>query len=695
MAEPRRLGRYEILAEIGRGGFAIVYRARDTKLDRIVALKILHSQLITDPKFIRRFRQEAQAAARFDHPHIVTVYDVGEEAGQNYLAMEFLSGQPLSRLVERGPLPVEQAVSVVEQIAGALDVIHSQGLVHRDVKPGNIMLDDTGQTTLLDFGIVRAAEGTRLTTTMAVLGTPEYMAPEQAEIEGAAGVDWRADIYALGVVAYEMLVGRPPFVGKSPTGILYKHIHEPPPAPTALNPGLSPVLELVLLKALAKGREERFQRAGVFAAELRRVLSSESQLRQQDAQLSPLYQRLQAAAAQDDWAEVLTLGGQIQALAPDYRDVSQWMAQARELLRRPRHAPEPGRAARWTPTLTWRTGIVGVFILVMLFYACVTLGSRLWELISVPQATSVPEMPTETPAEQPTEVPATFTEEPTLSPGETQIRSADGMVMVYVPGATFQMGSTGAEIEAAFAGCEQVHGSGSNKCQWSVYEREIPHHYVTLDGFWIDQTEVTNAQFAVFLNTLGNRQEGGVTWLELESEYCLVEQSSGQLQPKSGYARHPVIEVSWYGAAAYCEWVGGRLPTEAEWEYAARGTDGRIYPWGNSFDCAGGNFYDEYTGCNDGYGHAAPVGQFLSGASWCGALDMAGNVWEWVADWYGEYSATEQANPTGPATGVERVMRGGGWRNIPPHVRVADRYGVIPISRTDVVGFRCAMSPGE
>jgi WD40 repeat protein len=280
------LGKFEILEEIGRGGFAVVYKARDATLDRLVALKVLHPQLTADPKFLQRFHQEAQAAAGLHHPHIVTVYEAGEEAGQHYLAMAFLPGRTLDELVGEGSLPVESAISIIEQVAEALDAIHGQGLVHRDVKPGNILVDDTGWATLLDFGIVRAAQGTRLTTTMTVLGTPDYMAPEQAEVEQADEIDWRADIYALGVVAYELLVGRAPFTGASPTAVLYKHVHEPPPTPTVLNPGLPPELEPVLLKALAKQREERFQQAGVFAASLREAWLTKRSLHRREPRLA-------------------------------------------------------------------------------------------------------------------------------------------------------------------------------------------------------------------------------------------------------------------------------------------------------------------------------------------------------------------------------------------------------------------------
>jgi serine/threonine protein kinase len=317
------LGKYEIAQEIGRGGFGVVYQARDVVLDRMVALKILHPSHNDDPRFVRRFRQEASVAAKLNHPHIVTVYEVGEQAGQHYLAMAFLPGRTLDKWLEQGALPAELAVSVTEQIADALDAIHARQLVHRDVKPANIMLDDDGHATLLDFGIVRAAEGTQLTLDREVPGTPQYMAPEQAELERMAEPDWRADVYALGVVAYEMLVGRPPFMGSSPTAILHQQVYEPPPAPTQLNPSLIPKIEPVLLKALAKEREARHQRAGELAADLEQALLTEGQIRRRQALLGELYERLQRAVANGDWAEVLAVGGQIKSVDRNYRDVLQ------------------------------------------------------------------------------------------------------------------------------------------------------------------------------------------------------------------------------------------------------------------------------------------------------------------------------------------------------------------------------------
>ena len=257
--------------------------------------------------------------------------------------------------------------------------------------------------------------------------------------------------------------------------------------------------------------------------------------------------------------------------------------------------------------------------------------------------------------------------EPTPALGDTRTRTKDDAVMVYVPAGEFPMGTT------------------------DGFKDEQPVHTVSLDGFWIDRTEVTNEQFATFLNEKGNQEEGGAKWLNVGSAECLIEQVGGEYRPKEGYAGHPAVCVTWYGAAAYCEWAGGRLPTEAEWEYAARGPEGRKFPWGNEFDCALCNSWGD--GC-DGYAHTAPVGSFPGGASWCGALDMLGNVWEWVADWYDAdyYASSPSQNPTGPSSGMYRVMRGGSWfayqhpTNNPRWYRNND----LPNLSYGYVGFRCA-----
>jgi formylglycine-generating enzyme required for sulfatase activity/Tol biopolymer transport system component len=255
------------------------------------------------------------------------------------------------------------------------------------------------------------------------------------------------------------------------------------------------------------------------------------------------------------------------------------------------------------------------------------------------------------------------------------------MVMVYVPGGTFPMGSDDEDVEYALQLCNEYSGD----LQRAWLEDEQPMHDVTLDAFWIDQTEVTNAQYALCV------ADGGCE----ESHYADDADFNGD--------NYPVVGVSWYDAAAYCEWAEARLPTEAEWEYAARGEQGHVYPWGNNFECSRGNFDDETAiddyvvpggeGC-DGYERAAPVGSLPSGASWCKALDIGGNVGEWVADWYESdyYERSPAENPLGPEKGDLKVARGGSWHNDPDRVRCAFRAGIVPGAWSGGIGFRCARS---
>jgi formylglycine-generating enzyme required for sulfatase activity len=304
---------------------------------------------------------------------------------------------------------------------------------------------------------------------------------------------------------------------------------------------------------------------------------------------------------------------------------------------------------------------------------------------------------------KPGSVAPTATPEPTTEPAprRTRIRLSDGMAMVYVPSGEFVMGSTDEEVDEALQLCNKVH----NDCQRTWFKNEQPAHTVALDPFWIDRTEVTNAQFAAFLNEQGDEAEGEMSWLnvwlDLESDYCLIEQVGGKFRPKNGYADHPMILVSWYGAATYCQWAGGRLPTEAEWEYAARGPDRPMYPWGDTFDGARLNYCD--ANCtferwkdsvyDDGYARTAPVGNYLGGESWCGAVDMAGNVWEWVADWYAEdtYARSPSRNPQGADSGQFRVQRGGSWINDMKDMRSALRNRYPSSWQDHAVGFRCAV----
>jgi formylglycine-generating enzyme required for sulfatase activity len=340
-------------------------------------------------------------------------------------------------------------------------------------------------------------------------------------------------------------------------------------------------------------------------------------------------------------------------------------------------------------------------------------------LSPTPTATRSP-IPTATPTATATPAPRATAEAalaPTTTPeraepaaGATRVRAADGMVMIYVPSGSFIMGSTLTEVKAAEAACRAA--LGDQVCRQNDFAAALPRRTVYLDGFWIDRTEVTNAQFARFVQATRYRTDAATNagaWVQTGPD---AEQLSGVTWrqpdgPDSDYAdrlSHPVVNVSWNDASAYCEWVGARLPGEAEWEKAARGRDGRTWPWGNRFTGRRVNFCD--VNCpltwrdrevDDGYARTAPVGSFRLGASPYGALDMAGNVAEWVADRFSPnyYATAPTVNPTGPDAGDARVVRGGSWGDGPAFLHVALRTAAAPEYARDVIGFRCATTDGR
>jgi len=264
-------GRYELQRRVGRGGMAEVFLARDRLLDRPVAIKILFPEFATDPSFVARFRREAQSAANLNHPNIVGVYDWGKERGTYYIVMEYIDGQSVSDILRAdGPIEAKRAAGIAADVAGALGFAHRKGVVHRDVKPGNVLITSNGEVKVADFGIARAmtqSSEENLTQTGSVMGTATYFSPEQAQ---GKPVDPRSDLYSLGVVLYEMAAGKPPFQADSPVAIAYKHVQEAVPPLHERAPDVPEAYEAITLKALAKEADDRYQDAAELRADLLR-----------------------------------------------------------------------------------------------------------------------------------------------------------------------------------------------------------------------------------------------------------------------------------------------------------------------------------------------------------------------------------------------------------------------------------------
>jgi len=273
---PRAFGQYELLCEIGRGGMGVVYKARQTSLDRMVAIKMILSSHLASPDHVRRFHEEAKAAARLRHPHIVPIHEVGQLHGQDYFVMEYVEGESLAQRIDKSELDVETSVRLVAAIARAVDHLHQQKIIHRDLKPSNILLDNEGLPYVTDFGLAKVfVPGSEVTATGVITGTPSYMAPEQASGRGSA-VGPAVDIYSLGAILYELLTGRPPFREENPLDTLMEVLSREPTLPRKLNPRIPRELELICIKCLSKSPQERYSSAGTLADDLEHFARGEA-----------------------------------------------------------------------------------------------------------------------------------------------------------------------------------------------------------------------------------------------------------------------------------------------------------------------------------------------------------------------------------------------------------------------------------
>jgi serine/threonine protein kinase/formylglycine-generating enzyme required for sulfatase activity len=690
----KSIGHYRITELIGQGGMANVYRATQTNIRREVVIKVMHEHFMSDDTFKRRFNREVDVIAQLQHPRILPVFDFGEQKGRPYIVMSYISGGSLSDYLKRhnGRLSTSDAHHFTEQIAEGVDYANQKGIIHRDLKPSNILLDENKNVYIADFGIAKVVDATTRLTGTGMIGTPAYMAPEMVDRGEATTL---VDVYALGVILFQMLSGRRPYESETQMRILYAHVNKPIPNILEFRPNLPRSVQSVIESALAKEPDDRYQ-------------SCEQLLLGLDAALEGFEEAIQPEVVYEE----PELEYQTPLDAPTI-DVPKEPTPASEPLPEPEFEPEPYEEDIYeedevylppvelyeepepTPPApavqsTHRRVRIPIWIPVTLIVIVAGILGVL-ALNNVLTSESVPATATEEPiaavdetpdaleptGEQPVDTPVSVVEPtPTqeadqTSPdisyrlAETGVSSNDewtpytetfnGVEMALVPAGCFDMGST---VEDAMVICEQDRGAGN--CDEDWFTNEEPVHEVCFEEpFWIDIYEVTNEQYG-------------------EASECL------------GYSyddNQPRVCINWNDAAAYCESRGARLPTEAEWEYAARGPDSLIYPWGNDFVA------DNVVYNGDPGARTWDVGSKPGGVSWVGAYVLSGNVLEWVNDWYGSYSSGSVINPQGAENGSFKVFRGGSWNDDASFVRASSRGGYYPEIGMGVEnGFRCALS---
>ena len=655
-----KLGRYTVTEPIGSGGMGAVYRARDEKLERVVAIKILSPGLVTGDEARRRFRKEALALAKLSHPHIAAVYDVGEQDGVDYLVMECVPGQTLAAKLKNGPLPIEDATLIVSEIAGALEEAHENGVIHRDLKPANVMITPKGHAKVLDFGIAKllaplTPDATASVETGFIVGTPLYMSPEQAK---GNTVDARTDLWSLGVIYFELLAGRTPFQGEGNIAILHAIIEDPPASLRKSRPDAPQLANQIICRSLEKDPGSRYQSASEVVRETSALLTRTASS-SHDAAAT---RRSRAVALSAIVALLLTVAAGAWFFHRSSR--RQW---ARE------------EAIPQITSLIAEGKPLAAFAVLQEAEKYLPSDQRL-EQISAQNSDHVDI--TSSPSGATVEMQDYATPDaPWRRIGETPLKG------VSVPKGYFRwkISRTGvgelveglrAEKSMNFAlGALQSSPNGMVPVPGQNFVESID--FIGFIGpykvppYYIDRFEVTNRDYQEFVDSGGYekkeywtekfvRDGHELSWAEAMAEFRDTTNRPGPARWVAGHyadgqADFPVSGVSWYEASAYAAFIGKSLPAVAQW-YTAAPSDVARYIVPASNITANG---------------AAPVGAY-KGVGPYGTYDMAGNVREWVAN------ADDSDH---------RFILGGSWKS--PAYLYYDPEALSPFDRSDANGFRC------
>ncbi|MBW2610086.1 MAG: SUMF1/EgtB/PvdO family nonheme iron enzyme [Deltaproteobacteria bacterium] len=606
-----QIGDYAIIGSLGKGGFGSVWKAKAPS-GKTVALKVLNPQVLDNQKVVKKFFHEAMILAKLDHPNICKMIEFFPD-GDNYaIVMEYVEGTELKELIQQanGLLPFDQAFRIAKQALDAFQYAHENGILHRDIKPANIMIDTIGNSKIMDFGIAKVA-GAATHDTAASMLSVHYTPPER--FDPSKTVDQRSDIYALGLVFYEMFAGRKPFDADETSQIMFWHLNEIPEPPEDFVKGLPKEISDAINIALEKDPDDRFQDFREFS----------DAIGQGDPDI--------------DYSSQLTTDSEATMIG-DQTIVTASIEPKK--LKKPRRGRKKGVPV---PVIAGIAAAV-IVLLVAGFFAYTSLVSR----------------------EQPG-VSATAEKKPLVVPDKPVevTHPKDNTIMTLIPEGAFTMGS-------------------------DTWDAEKPMQQITLDKYYIDKYLATNNMFQKFVEetqyvTDAEKDDSGMVrigrrWKKVEGAIWRSPDGTDSIDGKEDY---PVSQISYNDALAYCQWAGKDLPTEAQWEKAARGPNGNEYPWGNSEP------NDTTANFDNLIGAPTPVKDYEKGQSVYGNQDMAGNVYQWCKDWYGT-GERQAKNPTGPETGKEHVIKGGSFLEGMESLRSPNRDRYAPNYSSFLFGFRCA-----